>query len=95
MVSMAMRSAPAAAPAAIAPGELYLYSAGGASVYLKKDGSIAVKGPVRLEGSLEIKGNLTLEGDLSVSGNTDLTGRVDITGELYVNGELYRPCRCS
>ena len=85
----------AAAPAAIAPGELYLYSAGGASVYLKKDGSIAVKGPVRLEGSLEIKGNLTLEGDLSVSGNTDLTGRVDITGELYVNGELYRPCRCS
>lgn len=85
----------AAAPAAISPGELYLYSSGGASVYLKKDGSIAVKGPVRLEGSLEIKGNLTLEGDLSVSGNTDLTGRVDITGELYVNGELYRPCRCS
>lgn len=85
----------AGAPAELAPGELFLYSAGGASVYLKKDGSIAVKGPVRLEGDLELEGDLTMTGDLQVTGNTLLTGRVDINGELYVNGELYRPCRCS
>ena len=69
-------------PEGMTPGELYLYSRGGASVYLKGDGSIAVTGPV------------TIDGDVSVAGAVQLTGRVDITGELYVNGEAYRPCRC-
>lgn len=69
-------------PEGMAPGELYLYSSGGASVYLKGDGSVAVTGPV------EIAGNL------SVTGAVRLKGRVDISGSLYVNGEAYRPCRC-
>ena len=33
------------APKDMAPGELYLYSDGGASVYLRSDGSIEIKGP--------------------------------------------------
>lgn len=69
-------------PEGMAPGELYLYSSGGASIYLKGDGSVAVTGPV------EIAGNL------SVTGAVRLKGRVDISGSLYVNGEAYRPCRC-
>ena len=69
-------------PEGMVPGELYLYSSGGASIYLKGDGSIAVTGPV------EIAGNL------SVTGAVRLTGRVDVSGSLYVNGEAYRPCRC-
>ena len=69
-------------PEGMSPGELYLYSSGGASVYLKGDGSVAVTGPV------EIAGNL------SVTGAVRLKGRVDISGSLYVNGEAYRPCRC-
>ena len=34
------------APKDMAPGELYLYSDGGASVYLRSDGSIEIKGPL-------------------------------------------------
>lgn len=71
-----------AAPEGMAPGELFLYSDGGASVYLRQDGSIAVTGP------------LSLAGDLSVQGHVTLTGRVDINGSLFVNGQLYRPCLC-
>lgn len=70
------------APADMAPGELYLYSSGGASLYLRSDGSIAVKGPVEVEGNL------------SVRGSVKLTGRVDVFGSLYVNGVLFRPCTC-
>lgn len=69
-------------PEGMAPGELYLYSSGGASLYLKGDGSIAVTGPVEITG------------ELRVTGPVRLTGRVDISGALYVNGEAYRPCRC-
>ena len=69
-------------PEGMAPGELYLYSSGGASVYLKGDGSVAVTGPVEITGELRITGPVRL------------TGRVDISGALYVNGEAYRPCRC-
>lgn len=72
----------AQAPEGMAPGELYLYSSGGASIYLKGDGSVAVTGPV------------TVTGDLRVSGEVRLTGRVSISGSLYVNGEAYRPCQC-
>lgn len=70
------------APDGMRPGELFLYSSGGASLYLRSDGSITVKGPV------------DIEGDLSVRGNVKLTGRVDIFGALYVNGVLFRPCTC-
>lgn len=73
----------ARAPKEMAAGELFLYSAGGASIYLRNDGSAAVKGPV------------SLEGDLTVQGNVSLTGRVSINGLLVVNGVPYRPCQCS
>ncbi len=70
------------APEDMAPGELYLYSSGGASLHLRSDGSIAVSGPVEMEGKL------------SVQGDVKITGRVDIFGALYVNGVLFRSCSC-
>lgn len=76
------------APKDMAPGELFLYSTGGASIYLRGDGSIDIKGPVSLEGDLRVRGHVTL------TGNTTLTGSVAINGQLTVNGEPYRPCRC-
>lgn len=71
------------APADMEPGELFLYSAAGASIFLRSDGSIRVKGPVEIRGGLEVEGTVSL------------TGRVSIQGSLYVNGEPYRPCSCS
>ena len=76
------------APKDMAPGELFLYSTGGASIYLRGDGSIDIKGPVSLEGDLRVRGDVTM------TGNTTLTGSVAINGQLTVNGEPYRPCRC-
>ena len=70
------------APEGMSPGELYLYAEGGSSIYLRRDGSIAVQGPVEMTGGL------------SVTGDVKLTGRVDIFGALYINGVLYRPCAC-
>ena len=84
----------ASAPKEMVPGELYLYSDGGASVYLRADGSVEIKGPVKAEGDAALTGDLTMTGDLSVTGNVTLTGRVDIFGSLYVNGQPYRPCLC-
>lgn len=75
-------------PSGMSPGELFLYSTGGASVYLRADGSIAVKGDLSLEGELRVQGNVSLEGNVS------MTGVVSINGALIVNGEPYRPCRC-
>ena len=83
-----------AAPKELAPGELYLYSCGEASIYLRKDGSIAVKGNGSAEGDWEAEGNLTLTGDLEVNGSVTINGTVRINGSLIVNGEPYRPCRC-
>lgn len=77
-----------AAPKDMAPGELFLYSTGGASIYLRGDGSIDIKGSVSLEGDLRVRGDVTM------TGNTTLTGSVAINGQLTVNGEPYRPCRC-
>lgn len=76
------------APKDMAPGELFLYSTGGASIYLRGDGSIDIKGSVSLEGDLRVRGDVTM------TGNTTLTGSVAINGQLTVNGEPYRPCRC-
>ena len=45
-----------AAPEGLAPGELYLYSSGGASIYLRQDGSIAIRGNVAIEGALTVNG---------------------------------------
>ena len=82
------------APKDMAPGELFLYSTGGASIYLRKDGSIAVKGRVSVEGELSVQGPVSIEGNLSVEGDTTLTGTVNIHGDFFINGEPYRPCRC-
>ena len=38
------------APAGMTPGELYLYSTGGASIYLRADGSIDITGKLRING---------------------------------------------
>ena len=62
------------------PGELFLYSAGGASLHLKNDGSIAVTGNVSVEGSLEVKGNVRL------------TGIVEVVGGLLINGKVCPAC---
>ena len=63
-----------AAPEGMAPGELFLYSAGGASIHLKNDGSIALKGVVRLEGDLEVRGDVKLIGSTRVSGGLFING---------------------
>lgn len=38
------------APAGMAPGELFLYSSGGASVYLRNDGAVCVNGRLMVNG---------------------------------------------
>lgn len=63
-----------AAPEDMAPGELFLYSAGGASIHLKNDGSILLSGTVKLDGDLEVQGNVKL------------TGTTEVRGGLIVNG---------
>lgn len=50
------------APPAMKPGEVYLYAPGGASVYLKSDGSLELSGSIRLRGSVQISGELTING---------------------------------
>ncbi len=75
--------AAATPPEGMAPGEVFLYSAGGSSIYIKNDGSLIVRGAVKLRG------------DLSVIGQVALQGRVDINGKLVINGEPYRPCTCA
>ena len=83
-----------AAPEDLSPGELFLFSCGDASIYLRKDGSIAVKGNGSAEGDWEAEGNLTLTGEVELNGPVTINGIVRINGTLIVNGEPYRPCRC-
>ena len=83
-----------AGPKDLAPGELFLYSCGGAFVHLRKDGSIAVKGNGSAEGDWEAEGNLTLTGEVELNGPVTVNGTLSINGKLIVNGEPYRPCRC-
>jgi phage gp45-like len=45
-----------AAPRGMLPGEVFLFSAGGASVYLRNDGSIELTGAVSVTGSLRVNG---------------------------------------
>lgn len=59
-----------AAPGELAPGELFLFSKGGASIYLRSDGGITVTGEVSAEGGLTVKGSLRVDGDLTVNGKT-------------------------
>ena len=59
-----------AAPEGMAPGELFLYSAGGASIYLRKDGSICVEGPLSVKGDLTVTGTVNITGALLVNGRS-------------------------
>lgn len=83
-----------AGPREMAPGELFLYSCGGASIYLRKDGAIAVKGDGSAEGNWEAAGNLTLTGEVELNGPVTVNGTLRINGSLIINGEPYRPCHC-
>jgi len=47
---------PPAPPAGMQPGEVYLFTPGGASVWLRNDGSIALTGSVSVSGSLTVNG---------------------------------------
>ena len=93
-------STAAAAPEDLTPGELFLYSSGKASVHLRADGSIVIKGNCSVEGNWAITGNVDLTGDLKVTGGVELHGSVGMTGDVTVNGSLTingqpcRPCLC-
>lgn len=90
----------AAAPADLTPGELFLYSCGKASIHLRADGSIVIKGNISAEGDWTIKGKIDLTGDLKVTGSTELhgpvamNGAVAVNGSLTINGQPCRPCLC-
>ena len=81
-------------PKDMAAGELFLYSCGKASIYLRKDGSIEIKGNAFAEGDWEAAGNLTLTGRVELNGPVTINGTLSINGKLIVNGEPYRPCYC-
>lgn len=44
------------APAGLEPGEVYLYGGNGASVYLKNNGTVELKGRISIEGQLIVNG---------------------------------------
>lgn len=81
-------------PEGIVPGELYLYSNKDTFIFLRADGSIAVKGNVSAEGNGTITGNVELTGDVVLTGAVTVNGTVSINGSLIVNGQPYRPCLC-
>lgn len=58
----------AAAPEDMAPGELYLYASGGASVYLRSDGGLILTGETELRGPVAINGTLRINGELIING---------------------------
>ena len=78
----------------MAAGELFLYSCGKASIFLRKDGSIEIKGNAFSEGDWEAAGNLTLTGRVELNGPVTINGTLSVNGKLIVNGEPYRPCYC-
>ena len=43
-------------PDGMGPGEVYLFTPGGNSVYLQIDGSIRLEGDIRIQGSLTVNG---------------------------------------
>lgn len=50
------------APAGLCPGEVYIH-AKGASVYLKNDGTVELRGSIVLSGQVEINGGLCVNGE--------------------------------
>ena len=43
-------------PEGMGPGEVYLYTSGGNSVYLRSDGTVQLNGEIRIQGSLTVNG---------------------------------------
>lgn len=52
------------------PGELVLYSSGGAIIRLKTDGSIGVTGDVAINGNVQVTGNVAITGGFTVNGRS-------------------------
>ena len=44
------------APQGMEPGEVYLYGPGGGAVYLRKDGTVELRGTVSIQGQLVVNG---------------------------------------
>ena len=50
------------APEGMQPGEVFLYSPGGNSIYLQRNGTIWMQGQASVNGQLDIHGTLTING---------------------------------
>ncbi|MCI9444411.1 MAG: polymer-forming cytoskeletal protein [Oscillospiraceae bacterium] len=83
-----------AAPEDLVPGELYLHSSRDTFIFLRADGSIAVKGNLSAEGDGTIKGSINLTGDVELTGAVTVNGTLSVNGNLIINGQPYRPCSC-
>lgn len=83
-----------AAPEDLVPGELYLHSSRDTFIFLRADGSIAVKGNLSAEGDGTIKGSINLTGDVELTGVVTVNGTLSVNGNLIINGQPYRPCSC-
>ena len=59
-----------APPVSMQPGEVFLYSSGGASVYLKADGSAVISGT-----RIALRGSVAVEGSLSINGSSCNVGK--------------------
>ena len=75
-------------PEGMEPGELFLYAGDSTSVYLKKDGTIEVRGSLSIAGPVWIKGSVSVIGDVHVLGGADLTGVCHLSGTASVDGTL-------
>lgn len=65
---------------ALADGEVAIYAAGGARVFLRADGSVEIEAPggVRINGGVEVTGDLEASGDLA-----DAIGTLDALRQAY------------
>ena len=83
-----------AAPEDLVPGELYLHSSRDTFIFLRADGSIAVKGNLSAEWDGTIKASINPTGDVELTGAVTVNGTLSINGNLIINGQPYRPCSC-
>ena len=50
------------APEGMQPGEVFLFGAGGNSIYLRRNGSIELQGTVSIQGGLDVHGSMSVNG---------------------------------
>lgn len=55
-------------PEGMKPGEVFLYGPGGNSIYLKKDGSMELRGDVDIRGTLIVNGQIYAPCDCGIGG---------------------------